>query len=377
MKSNKSIIIICLIAISITGFAIYHDKLVSREKPSQIVPNYNLHGINDSSSQLRTIFATNFLAPQLADQYSQWQQLPMNTFGTPSTGNSYPKKTITLPITYNLNFDMNNNYTNSLGDTDDANKESSPILQIDDLDYNESNTAESEPQEIIFVTDYQQNQLISCSKGVADYRCHVAVSNLNNPQDILILGNYIYIINSHATGKIGDITRCQINNQGIITSCATAQLNMVNPIFFSYQPPYVYISDFVWSGGSIKPDSALQCTLDSYGNLVNCTPDTSLTSMYFISKEYHNYFYRTHSYPAPATIEKCSNVNSSQCTELINPLLEYPLNLRVTMDHIYITNAVASGEPTILKCSLDMLSCQIITNQIPSPMCIAVFIPHR
>lgn len=369
MKLNKALILTCVITISIAELITYSDKFTSHQPQNKA---YQLHGINNTTPSGRTIFATNFTAMQNQNFDHQWQ-FAHNNYLLPNqfiTNTSNSRSYIT-PITYNLNFETDSKILNNNQTANDAESNLTPV--INDLDYNESSSAESTAQEIIFITDNQQNQLISCTNDNKNSQCHVAVSNLNNPQDILILGNYIYIINSHATGSNGDITRCQINNNGLITHCSIATLNMINPVFFSYQPPYVYISDFVWSGGNIKPNSSLQCSVDSYGDLINCTPEYNLTSMNFISKEYQGYYYRAHSYPAPATIEKCSYINSTQCQELINPLLEYPLNLRVASDYIYITNAVANGQPSVLKCSLDLLSCQIITNQLPSPMCIAIF----
>jgi len=260
--------------------------------------------------------------------------------------------------------------------------ESSPgnSLVINDGFYIKNNLTATESVngnvETVFITDNATNQLISCRENNGSYKCHTAVSNLNNPQDILVINSYIYIVNSHKDGESGDVTRCNVTNQGYIDSCGQTKINIINPIFFYYNPPNVNISGFEYSSsGRRTPLQAIQCSMDARGNFINCNPDYDTLSAFYISKYYNGNYYRTHSSPPNSYIEKCVPVDAIECINLPNGQLVSPLSLSINHDRIFVSNAKPPNttKPDILKCSLDMKNCDVITNDVTSPMCIGVF----
>ncbi len=196
---------------------------------------------------------------------------------------------------------------------------------------------------------------------------------MNDPQDILVINNYIYIINSHPYGETGDFTRCRINSYGFIDSCGQNKINIKNPVWFYYAPPNIHISDFVYSGDGRKiPQSAIQCKVDNQGNFINCNQDSETLSMYYISKTYNGSYYRPYS-SGSAYVEKCATVDAEFCTNLHNEQLVYPLSLSFNNNRMFISNQKSGSGHNILKCSVDMKTCEVITNSIPSPKCISVF----
>ena len=289
---------------------------------------------------------------------------------------------------FNINFDNNiigvtsgqNRFTpnGNSSNNDNSSGSSSSQLVIDDIAYAAANTAESSTWdgETIFVTDGTTNQLISCTQSNGKYTCHTAVSNLNNPQDILVINNFIYIINSnkqlHANG---DITKCNINSSGYIYSCSPFALNIQNPVWFHYTPPTISISGFVYSGMT-TPTQAINCSIDySSGNLFNCLSDPSTISMAYISKYYNNAYYRPYSDKLPPAIQKCATQDATICTPMTNSLLVYPLSVSINQNRIFISNETYNNTTpaSILKCSMDLQTCSILTQAITSPMGIAVY----
>lgn len=234
--------------------------------------------------------------------------------------------------------------------------------------------------EIIFVSDNVENKLISCATTNNNYyTCHTAVSNLDNPQDILVINQYIYIIDAHKDGESGDVTRCNITDSGYIDGCGQTPVDIINPIFFYYNPPYVYISDFVYAGNvQSKPKQVIKCTIANNGDFINCNNDDSSFSMSYISKYYNQSYYRPHSYLGVSSIERCGSLFAGDCQQMTNKVLVYPLSISINNDRIFITNAKSGNAASeVLKCSMDMTNCTLISDSIKSPMCIGVFNPRK
>lgn len=257
--------------------------------------------------------------------------------------------------------------------------ESDNNVIINDLTYQKTNSNDSSALntsfgETVFISDSAQNTLMSCVDENGVYKCHVALSNLNNPQDILVVRNHLYLINSSHSVESGAIVKCNINNYGYIDNCNHQRINIINPIFFYSHGASIYISDMVYAGdGKINPTSALQCTLDGAGNLINCNPDKNILSAYFIRKTYNNSYYHTNAFHPPASIERCATIDAVNCTHLTNDLFVYPLALSINHDRFFITNQHAdSSTPEVLKCTLDMKKCVVVTN-MQAPTAIGVY----
>lgn len=286
------------------------------------------------------------------------------------SGKNYAQQTIddNLPIA------NTKSGTSSSAPESNNQTESTNNVIINDLDYQRNNSNGSSELstgfgETVFITDSAQNTLMSCVDEDGAYKCHIALSNLNDPQDILVLRNHLYLINSNQLGESGVIVKCDINNYGYINSCNQQKINIINPIFFYSQGASVYISDFVYDGdGKTKPTSALQCTLDGRGNLINCNPDNNILSMYFISKEYNHSYYHAKSFRKPAAIDKCATIDAVNCIHLTNDLFVYPIALSINHDRFFITNQHADSTPhEVLKCTMDMKKCVIVTTmQMPT-----------
>ncbi len=268
----------------------------------------------------------------------------------------------------------------SPGANNSDNSYNNPV--INDIMYMKNNPPTNESNighgETVFITDGSDggsNQLISCVENSGSYKCHTAVSDLNDPQDILVINNYMYIVNRFKENESGAITKCNINSAGYISKCELTRINMINPTFFYYSPPYVYISQMVYSGGGEKPKQAFQCILDNKsGNLINCNQDYDTLSVYYYTKNYNKFYYRTHSWPSPPFIEKCDTIDAQICSPMSNKLLVYPTSLSINHDRIFISNAKdPSVAQEVLRCTMDMQSCSVVTNSLRAPRCIGVF----
>lgn len=336
-----------------------------------------------------SVFAVHFVDPVLSSSNNNVLMNKLAEFLNINESPLMKKQLQNLPTvmeSFEINFD-NNPGGLSLQESNDDSETSAGGLVIDDKKHmkeyekNNHDSQDNSNKETIFVTDSAENQLISCRETNGKYNCHTAVNNFNNPQDVLVVNNYIYIVNSHPYGESGDIIKCNINNHGFIYSCGLRPIDIVNPAFFYYSPPHIYISEFVYSGNKDKPFDAIRCDIDmANGNLVNCIKDSSITSMAFVSK-YNNFsFYRTYFKDSIAHIEKCDNLNSDYCVKMSNSLLLVPLSLSIYNDDLFISNAqlilpdgTSAGEPSILRCSIDLKKCKIIIQSIKNPMCIGVY----
>ena len=380
MQINKKrmFAIVIVIAFCLIGLSV---AINTSQKNSDQKHNGNKHSNQSNKKELdkSSIFLVNFLDPQK----------PISGFFKEDINNHqeiYNKESQSAPPDFGVGKNLNsNNFDINFNDlliagghaNESYGNESHPI--INDIDYmrqfmqNNPGFESSTEVETVFVSDDVENSLMSCIEFKGKYTCHTAVSNLNNPLDILVINNYIYIINSHQQNQAGSYTRCRINNYGFIDSCGQTALNIINPAWFYYNPPNVHISDFVYSGDSKKvPKSAIQCNVDNRGNFINCNPDSETLSMYYISKAYNGYYYRPHSFGS-AHIAKCATVDADFCTNLYNQQLVYPLSLSFNNNRMFISNQKSGSGHNILKCSVDLKTCEVITNSISSPKCISVF----
>lgn len=378
---KAKIVIVSIAVLGIAYFLFSGTSLANSNNLSNKSGNNNQRSyISESISGVK--FALNFVDSEKSENYFKHVDKIL------TKNESYDSKLLSKknesvnnvqPKNYTMNFDENViavvPMTGISPDKDPENNSNSIV--INDREYSQNNTQNMESGdgygETIFVTDDIMSQLVSCKESKGIYTCHGAVSNLNNPQDVLVIGNYIYIINSHKQGESGDITRCSINSVGYISSCGQQQINMINPVFFYYNSPYIYISDFVYLGGGIKPKHAIQCMIDNNGSFINCNEDHDITSMEFLSKYYNNSYYRPHSYQG-VYIEKCTTADALYCDQMTNKMLISPLSLSINHDRIFISNTNPSLiNAEILKCSMDMESCSVVTRDIKSPMCIAIY----
>ncbi|AUR51667.1 hypothetical protein [Aquella oligotrophica] len=370
------IFIICIVVVCV-GYS-----LVSQgDLTNSYTNNANNTQVNKDQEMTteRSIFAVNFIDPKISKDKSLENGISyLRRVSESAVPNSSHNRYNLELSKANINFDesvvsvyIESHTTNESG--------YGSSLIINDGFYLRNNLAAtesiSENVETIFVTDNVMNQLISCRENKGIYKCHTAVSNLNEPQDILVVNNYIYIVNSHEEGESGDITRCKITNQGYIDSCGQERVNIINPVFFYYNPPNINISGFEYSGsGRAIPLQAIQCTLDAKGDFINCNPDYQTLSAFYYSKYYNGSYYRTHSGTTNSYIDKCASIDATRCISMPNEHLVYPLSLSINQDKMFISNAKpANIKPDILKCSMDMSKCDVVTNSIISPMCIGVF----
>lgn len=376
MSPNKKykIFIVCIVVACICYSMAPQTNLDTNNSNDK---NIQLHKSRQPQSD-SSIFSVNFTAAGKNDNKSLEDGINyLRRVSESENANLSNDKSNIEPDSFKINFDENvvSVYIESNNTNDDDSENS---LIINDGFYIRNNLMSSESVsdsiETVFVTDYVTNQLISCRENKGSYKCHIALSKLNAPQDILVINNYIYIVNSYKEGESGGVTRCNITNQGYIDSCGETRINIINPMFFYYNPPNINISDFEYSGsGRTTPRNAIQCLVDANGNF-NCIPDNKTLSAFYYSKYYNNSYYRTHSNPPNSYIEKCSTVDSLSCINMPNEHLVSPLSLSINKDRIFISNAKSgNAKPEILKCSMDMKSCDVITNSIISPMCIGVF----
>lgn len=370
------IFIICFVVVCV-GYSLVSQGDLANSN----INNTNNAQVNkdQKSGTDRSIFAVNFIDPGRTSSKALENGIGyLRRVSESENQNSSKNKLDKKNNSFNVNFDETvvSVYIES-HDRNEDNTGNSLIINDGFYLRNNSLATESgnESVETIFITDDVMNQLISCRDNNGSYKCHTAVSNLNHPQDLLVINNYLYIINAHNTGESGDVTRCNVTNQGYIDSCGQERINIINPVFFYYNPPNINISGFEYSGsGRTTPRNAIQCIMDAKGNLINCNPDNETLSAFYYSKYYKGNYYRTNSGTTDSYIDKCASIDATRCISMPNAHLVYPLSLSINQDRIFVSNAKpANIKPDILKCSMDMSKCDVVTNSITSPMCVGVF----
>ena len=338
----------------------------------------NIKNLNSAADA--SIFRVNFVNPNSSKSTHNIDEMFAYHHLQESQSISKPMNTNLLTKQlqgFNISFDDEVTSNSSVPESINSEGSSHSGLVINDSCYMQRNSnqdldIDSEGHvETIFVSDFSADQLIGCRERDGSYTCTPSVSKLNNPQDILVVDKFIYIINSHRNiGESGDLIKCNITDSGYISGCGMTRINLINPIFFYSAPPYIYISEFVYSDGQDKQFSALKCEIEyATGNLTHCSHDSSLSAMSYISKFNNGVYYRPHANNGIGYIEKCNNLASKDCLKMANNSVTLPLSISINYENMFIADATSR----IIRCSLDLQKCKTITESIKSPMCIGVY----
>jgi hypothetical protein len=278
-----------------------------------------------------------------------------------------------LPNKFNVTFGIyGNSATNSL---DDANNQQfnlpnlSNHLSINNNQANPTSSTLANP-DIVFITDDVLNSLVRCQEQESNiYLCQNVVNNLTNPQKMLLIEPNLYILNmADQESGIGSVTRCLLNQDQQITSCDTTALPISQPAYFYYNPPYIYISDFVYfnpNNPQAKPQHSIRCSFNN-GNFIDCSQNNDLSNLFFISTNFQNNSYRPNC--AQHAIDKCTTETDINCQHLLSSYLQCPLNINFSQQQAYITNSASITKYTVLRCDPLINKCNIITQNLPWPV---------
>lgn len=257
-----------------------------------------------------------------------------------------------------------------------------PIVDSTNTDGNGDTT-------IIYISIYASNNVMSCNIVKTAYNinatngmsnssgktptgitnCSTVISSTNNlsgPDNILIINNDIYIVNSGNNS----VTSCNLSTNGGVSSCNNYTVQVKYPMYImqaSQQQLYIY---GVPNGQGIA--SAASCTADNNGNVINCGNPTTINVTSLPYPKIGSYTYTTNYYSNG--INKCMGLS---CQVLSNILMSGqnngPTTVTATSNDVYITNY-----NDLVGCGIDQNSgnffnCKILTSSLNNAEGVAIY----
>lgn len=230
----------------------------------------------------------------------------------------------------------------------------------DEATYQESS---SESDAWVYISEYGTNQVSKCkiSGQLALSNCEVVLNNLLGPENIVIVGDILYVVNINQPV----LQMCKLDVSGDVTSCNKIELPLPYPLYLAYYNHQLFISD-----GAVK--NAVTCNLDNRGIVLNCNKVNSAVVRGVVNIAYWgNYSYSVGTTHMVSQILKCSN---TICSNIIDSSISGPTSIQVQNNSAYITNYNTN---TLVSCGIknngDFTNCKILKSGFASPVDVAFY----
>lgn len=231
---------------------------------------------------------------------------------------------------------------------------------------------------IIYISNWQNGQLISCNvnkayydpatsggsngSGVTPtglYNCKTMNNlGLNSPENMVINNNVLYIVNFGITKSF--VSSCKLDINGNIINCFNFDLPIKNATYINFNSiNQILVSQFEQKSLS----QITNCQADNAGNIVLCSGATTIDASLIPPLIVNSFQYKTD--PLNNAIDKCMG---GACQLITNQLFVGPIGVYVSQNTAYIANS----NNTVIGCGVDQNSglffnCTTLASGLNSP----------